>query len=232
MEPARRLYTYLDGSPWQQALAASLNSPEFLSFAQFLDQERASGEVYPAEADTFRAFLLTPPAQVKVVLLGQDPYHGPDQAHGLCFSVPQGVSAPPSLRNILKELLADTGIDAHGCTNLSNWGRQGVLLLNTVLTVRAADPASHAGLAWESVTDAAIRAINASQRSVVFLLLGGHAQKKANLIDSGKHIVLSAPHPSPLSAHRGFFGSKIFTRVNAALVATGQDPINWSLISE
>jgi uracil-DNA glycosylase len=232
MDPKQRLIALLNGSPWQETLSGALASPEFHTLAHFVDAERASGDVFPAEADTFRAFMLTPPAKVKVVLLGQDPYHGPGQAHGLCFSVPQGVPAPPSLRNILKELAADTGTHTQGLTNLTNWGQQGVLLLNAVLTVRSAEPASHAGHGWESVTDAAIRALNLSQNTIVFLLLGGHAQKKSELIDATRHTILAAPHPSPLSAHRGFFGSKIFTRVNAALMATGQDPIDWTLVPE
>ena len=177
----------------------------------------------------FAALHLTPLAAVKVVILGQDPYHGAGQAHGLCFSVREGVAAPPSLVNILKELRDDLGIDppSHGC--LDAWARQGVLLLNTTLTVRARQAASHQGKGWETFTDAVIRAVDAKPERVVFILWGSSARKKKALVDTSKHVVIESPHPSPLSAYRGFFGSRPFSRVNALLEQQGAAPVDWSL---
>jgi uracil-DNA glycosylase len=185
--------------------------------------------VYPAHDEVFAALHLTPFAEVKAVILGQDPYHGPDQAHGLCFSVRPGVRPPPSLQNIFKELEADLGIPppSHGC--LDSWARQGVLLLNASLTVRAGKAASHQGKGWETFTDEVLRTVNTKQERVVFILWGASARRKKALIDTGRHVVIESPHPSPLSASSGFFGSRPFSRANAALVEAGREPIDWSL---
>jgi uracil-DNA glycosylase len=210
-------------------LGDQLRQPYFHTLEQFLSQERQEHTVYPPEPDVFNALKLTPYDDVKVLILGQDPYHGDSQAHGLAFSVRPGVTPPPSLRNILKELHDDVGcpMPKNGC--LEPWARQGVLLLNTVLTVRAHEPNSHRGKGWEKFTDAAIAAVNAKAEPVVFVLWGGPAQKKLSLIDTSKHTVLKSPHPSPLSAKSGFFGSRPFSAVNAALQADGQQPIDWCL---
>jgi uracil-DNA glycosylase len=185
--------------------------------------------VYPAHDEVFAALHLTPFAEVKAVILGQDPYHGPDQAHGLCFSVRPGVRPPPSLQNIFKELEADLGIPppSHGC--LDSWARQGVLLLNASLTVRAGKAASHQGKGWETFTDEVLRTVNTKQERVVFILWGASARRKKALIDTSRHVVIESPHPSPLSASSGFFGSRPFSRANAALVEAGREPIDWSL---
>ncbi len=185
--------------------------------------------MYPPAGQLFRALELTPADAVRVVLLGQDPYPSPGQAHGLCFSVPEGVPPPPSLRNILKELHEDIGVDAAG-TDLSGWARQGVLLLNVVLTVRAGEPGSHRGRGWERFTDAVIRAVSDDAGPTVFLLWGADARAKRPLIDEDPHTILTAPHPSPLSAWRGFFGSAPFSRANAALARAGRGQIDWSRI--
>lgn len=185
--------------------------------------------IYPPVERVFRALELTPLRTVRVVLLGQDPYHGPGQAHGLAFSVPPGVPKPPSLRNLLHELHDNVGVPVPEHGALTSWARRGVLLLNTVLTVREGEPASHAGLGWERFTDAVLQRVAAKRSPVVFLLLGNHAQKKVASIDLGAHPVVTAPHPSPLSAWRGFFGSRVFSRVNAHLVEAGCDPLDWSL---
>ncbi|MFP5384329.1 MAG: uracil-DNA glycosylase [Gammaproteobacteria bacterium] len=215
-------------SGWKQALAAEFASDYMAELRAFLRAEKQGGKVvYPPGADIFSAFNLTPFDQVKVVILGQDPYHGPDQAHGLCFSVRPGVDIPPSLVNIYKELESDLGITppAHG--HLEKWAAQGVLLLNAVLTVRAHQAASHAGRGWERFTDAAIAALNAQREHLVFMLWGSHAQKKGAVIDRKRHLVLTAPHPSPLSAYRGFFGCRHFSRANDYLVRHGMAPIDW-----
>ena len=183
---------------------------------------------YPAGKDLFKAFNLTPLDQLKVVILGQDPYHGPNQAHGLCFSVPESIKPPPSLINIFKELTDDLGIKTERANgNLESWARQGVFLLNTTLTVEKSKPLSHQKLGWDIFTDKVISVINEVKDHVVFILWGSFAQNKKDLIDSNKHLILTAPHPSPLSAHRGFFGSKPFSKTNAFLVSKQIDIIDW-----
>jgi len=197
--------------------------------ARFVAHERGGGDVYPPAAAVFRALELTSYDAVRVVLLGQDPYHDEGQAHGLCFSVPRGVKPPPSLANIYKELAADVGFRApsHGC--LEPWARQGVLLLNAVLTVRAHAPASHKDRGWERFTDAVLRALNERDAPVVFVFWGGYARKKARLIDASRHTLLESAHPSPLSARNGFFGSRPFSAIDAALRRIGEAPIAWQL---
>lgn len=199
----------------------------------FLRDEKAKGkQIFPHSSNWFRALDLTPPDDVRVVILGQDPYHGPGQAHGLCFSVQRGVPAPPSLKNIFREIGEDLGIapPAHG--SLEHWARQGVLLLNTALTVEAGQAASHRGKGWEKFTDAVIRTVARKSEPVVFLLWGRHAGEKAALIENegaGRHLILTAPHPSPLSAYNGFFGCRHFSQANRFLEETGRAPIDWSL---
>lgn len=214
---------------WLQWLEAEFGAPYFADLKRFLVTERARHTVYPRGGDILRAFQLTPFDAVRVVILGQDPYHGPGQAHGLCFSVPDGVPAPPSLQNILKEIQRDHGDFQPRNGDLSPWAAQGVLLLNTTLTVRAGEPASHAGRGWERFTDAAISALSRERSGIVFLLWGRHAQSKEALIDPDRHYVLKAPHPSPLSAHRGFLGCGHFRQANEILEAQGGVPINWTL---
>ena len=214
---------------WRRSLGPELRQAYFQELAEFVDRERVEHAVYPPEPDVFNAYKFTPLEQVKTVLLGQDPYHDEGQAHGLCFSVRPGVRPPPSLVNILKELHADQGcpIPTHGC--LEHWARQGVMLLNAVLTVRAHQPHSHKGKGWEKFTDATIRAVNERPDPTVFILWGAPAQKKLALIDAKRHAVVTAAHPSPLSARRGFLGSRPFSRVNAALKAAGEKPIDWCI---
>jgi uracil-DNA glycosylase len=214
---------------WNPLLRGEFEKPYWQELQRFVAAERASGPVFPEHADVFAALHLTPYADVRVLILGQDPYHGPGQAHGLCFSVQEGVPAPPSLLNILKELESDLGCPrpAHGC--LEAWAREGVLLLNAVLTVRARSAASHAGKGWETFTDEVIRAVDAKEERVVFILWGGYARKKKALIDTSRHVVIESAHPSPLSAHNGFLGSRPFSRANAALEAAGRTPIRWCL---
>ena len=183
----------------------------------------------PPHEEVFAALHLTPFADVKVLVLGQDPYHGPGQAHGLCFSVRRGVPAPPSLGNIYKELQDDLGVEAPGHGNLEAWARQGVLLLNTSLTVRAHKAASHQGHGWETFTDAVIESVNAKSERVVFILWGAAARKKRSFVDTTRHVIIESPHPSPLSAHRGFLGSRPFSAANAALVEAGREPVDWAL---
>jgi uracil-DNA glycosylase len=184
--------------------------------------------VYPAHDEVFAALHHTPYAQVKVVLLGQDPYHGPGQAHGLCFSVRHGVAVPPSLQNMFKELRDDLGIAIPSHGNLTSWAQRGVLLLNTTLTVRAGSAGSHHGKGWETFTDEVIRVVN-QREFVVFVLWGANARRKKLLIDTARHTIIESAHPSPLSAHNGFFGSRPFSRINAALQAAGVEPVDWSL---
>ncbi|PIT51560.1 uracil-DNA glycosylase [Snodgrassella alvi] len=216
---------------WHQAIGAEKQQPYFQHILEVVRAERLAGKViYPPAQDVFNAFKATEFAQVKVVILGQDPYHGPQQAHGLSFSVRQGIAIPPSLVNIYKELADDIPgfhIPQHGY--LQHWAEQGVLLLNTVLTVRAGQAHSHAELGWEIFTDKVIAVLNAEREHIVFMLWGSHAQKKGAMIDRHKHLVLSAPHPSPLSAYRGFFGCKHFSKANAYLQEHGMTPIDWQL---
>jgi uracil-DNA glycosylase len=215
---------------WLELLQAEFDQPYMAHLKNFLLAERHAGKrIFPAGSNWFRALDLTPLDRVKVVILGQDPYHGPGQAHGLCFSVPNGVRPPPSLVNIYKELESDLGIrrPAHGF--LEHWARQGVLLLNSVLTVEMGIAASHRDRGWERFTDAVIRLVNAKDTPVVFMLWGSYAQKKAAFVDEARHLVLKAPHPSPLSAHSGFLGCKHFSKANAFLESHGMQPIDWAL---
>ncbi|MGM9786055.1 MAG: uracil-DNA glycosylase [Candidatus Cryptobacteroides sp.] len=214
---------------WKNALAAEFEKPYFESLVRFLHQEKASGKrVYPPGSQIFKAFELTPVPQVKVVILGQDPYHGPGQAMGLSFSVPDNVPPPPSLKNIFKEIEDDLGIKMSGYPNLEKWARQGVLLLNAVLTVRGGEAASHSRIGWEEFTDAVIRYISDNCEGVVFLLWGNFARSKRDLIDTSRHHVLEAAHPSPL-ARGAFFGCKHFSKTNSLLAAQGRTPIDWQL---
>jgi uracil-DNA glycosylase len=214
---------------WNPVLRGEFAKPYWQELQRFVAEERARTDVYPPPDQVFAALHLTPHAEVKVLILGQDPYHGPGQAHGLCFSVQPGVPAPPSLVNILKELHDDLGVAPpdHGC--LEAWARQGVLLLNATLTVRSRQAASHQGKGWETFTDEVIRAVNAKPERVVFILWGASARKKRALIDTTRHVVIESAHPSPLSAHNGFFGSRPFSRANAALVEAGREPVDWGL---
>ncbi|WMC11533.1 uracil-DNA glycosylase [Oceanimonas pelagia] len=216
---------------WSEVLGPEKQQPYFQQTMQAVTAARRAGkDIYPPEADVFNALKLTELAQVKVVMLGQDPYHGPGQAHGLCFSVRPGVRVPPSLRNMYKELENDIpGFEIPNHGFLESWARQGVLMLNTVLTVEKGKAHSHARLGWETFTDKVIQAVNDHCEGVVFLLWGSHAQKKGSHIDRQRHHVLSAPHPSPLSAHRGFFGCRHFSQANQLLMAQGASPINWQL---
>lgn len=214
---------------WRQQLAAELEQPYFAELERFLAEERATQTIFPPEDEVFTAFELTPFEQVKVFLLGQDPYPSPGHAHGLCFSVKPGVKPPQSLKNIYKELNADLGcpIPEHG--NLSAWAAQGMLMINAVLTVRAGKANSHKNKGWEKFTDAVIRKVNDKPERVVFLLWGAFAQKKRRLIDEDRHAVIIGTHPSPLSAHNGFFGSKPFSAINLALEQGGREPIDWTI---
>lgn len=216
---------------WSDVLGQEKLQPYFQETLNFVRNERESGKIiYPPAADVFNAFKYTEFSDVNVVILGQDPYHGPNQAHGLCFSVLPGVATPPSLVNIYKELKRDIPefeIPAHGY--LLSWAQQGVLLLNTVLTVEAGKAHSHAKTGWEQFTDRVIAALNEHREGIVFLLWGSHAQKKGQYIDRNKHHVLMAPHPSPLSAHRGFLGCGHFSRTNQLLQEAGKQPVNWQI---
>ncbi|MBR0553074.1 uracil-DNA glycosylase [Stakelama marina] len=219
---------------WREPLSDQFEQPYMADLKRFLLAERAAGKrIFPAGGEWFGALDLTPLEQVRVVILGQDPYHGPGQAHGLCFSVRPGVRTPPSLVNIYKELRDDLGIAPARHGHLEHWARQGVLLLNSVLTVEMAKAASHRGRGWERFTDAVVRQVAAKEAPVVFLLWGSHAQKKADFIASvergGRHLVLKAPHPSPLSAHTGFFGCRHFSKANAFLEERGRGSIDWAL---
>ncbi len=214
---------------WNPVLRAELDQPYWGELQDFVRDERAHHAVYPPHDEVFAALHLTPLAEVKVVILGQDPYHGPGQAHGLCFSVRHGVAIPPSLRNIHTELSSDLGIDPPDHGDLTSWAQHGVLLLNTTLTVRAHQAASHQGHGWERFTDQVIRVVADHPEPVVFILWGNAARKKAELVDTSRHTVIASPHPSPLSAHRGFFGSRPFSRTNAALEAAGRAPVDWSI---
>ncbi|MBR1576380.1 MAG: uracil-DNA glycosylase [Bacteroidales bacterium] len=216
-------------SSWKQALQSEFGQPYFAELVRFLHQEKQAGRViFPPGGQIFKAFELTPLDQVKVVILGQDPYHGYGQAMGLSFSVPQGVPAPPSLKNIFKEIEDDLGIRMSGSPDLQPWARQGVLLLNAILTVRSGEAASHSGIGWQPFTDAVIRCISDRCEGVVFLLWGNFARSKRALIDTSRHYVLEAPHPSPL-ARGAFFGCRHFSQANQLLAAQGKTPINWQL---
>lgn len=216
---------------WNPILRGEFTKPYWQDLQAFVRSERANGPVFPPVDKVFSALHLTSYAETRVLILGQDPYHGPRQAHGLCFSVSREVDIPPSLVNIHKELHDDLGcpIPAHG--NLEHWARQGVLLLNAVLTVRAHQANSHANKGWETFTDEVIRAVNAKTDRVVFILWGAYARKKKPLIDTGpgRHVIIESAHPSPLSARNGFFGSRPFSRANTALVEAGRTPIDWAI---
>ncbi|WP_075291174.1 uracil-DNA glycosylase [Pararhizobium arenae] len=215
---------------WKLALSGEFSQPYMADLKAFLLEQKTQGKViFPRGSEYFRALDLTPLDKVRVVILGQDPYHGEGQAHGLSFSVKPGVRIPPSLVNIFKELQSDLGLKpaAHGF--LEYWAQQGVLLLNSVLTVERSMAASHQGKGWERFTDAIIRAVNEQTHPVVFILWGSYAQKKAAFVDRSRHLVLTSPHPSPLSAHNGFFGSRPFSRANDFLVSKGSSPIDWTL---
>jgi len=214
---------------WKELLKDEFSAPYFIALKQFLVEEKKKHVVYPPGHLIFNALNLVPPDQVKAVIIGQDPYHGPGQAHGLCFSVPEGIKPPPSLVNIFKELQSDLGIPFPSHGNLTSWAQQGVLLLNAVLTVRAHEPRSHAGKGWEKFTDAVIRNLSAHREGIVFMLWGNDARTKEPLIDTGKHYVLRAAHPSPYSASNGFFGCKHFSKTNEILRSHGIPEINWQL---
>lgn len=212
---------------WKKALASEFEKDYFVRLTDFVRQEYKQTAVYPPGRLIFNAFNLCPFDKVKVVIIGQDPYHGPGQAHGLCFSVNDGVPFPPSLQNIFKEIHDDLGTPMPASGNLTRWAEQGVLLLNATLTVRAHQAGSHQRRGWEEFTDAAIRALAEQKEHLVFILWGSYAQKKGAFIDRNKHLVLTSVHPSPLSAYNGFFGNKHFSRTNEYLVAHGETPINW-----
>lgn len=212
---------------WNPLLRDEFGKPYWERLQRFVAEERRHHRVHPPADQVFAALHRTPHAEVRVVILGQDPYHGPGQAHGLCFSVPDGVPPPPSLRNILAELESDLGIPAPPSGNLQRWADQGVLLLNTTLTVRSGAPASHQRRGWETFTDQVIRVVDAKPERVVFILWGAAARRKRALIDPARHVTIESAHPSPLSASRGFFGSRPFSRANAALLEAGRDPVDW-----
>lgn len=212
---------------WKKHLAPEFEKDYFVRLTNFVRQEYQTTTVYPPGRLIFNAFNLCPFDQVKVVIIGQDPYHGPGQAHGLCFSVNDGVPFPPSLQNIFKEIQSDLGTPIPTTGNLTRWANQGVLMLNATLTVRAHQAASHQRQGWEEFTDAAIRILAEERENLVFILWGAYAQKKGAFIDRNKHLVLASAHPSPLSAYNGFFGNKHFSRANEYLIAHGQQPIQW-----
>ena len=212
---------------WKQSLANEFAKPYFEELVSFVRQEYKSQTVYPPGSLIFNAFNRCSLSDVNVVIIGQDPYHGPNQANGLCFSVSEGIRKPPSLVNIFKELREDVGIEIPDSGNLERWADQGVLLLNATLTVKAASPGSHQNKGWEEFTDAVIHLVNDQTENTVFILWGAYAQKKGEFIDRSKHLVIESAHPSPFAAHRGFFGSKPFSRTNAYLEANGKKPIAW-----
>ena len=218
------------GNDWDEHLQGEFDKPYYLALRQFLIGEYRQYAVYPDMHDIFNALKYTAFADVKAVILGQDPYHGPGQAHGLCFSVQKGVEPPPSLQNIFKELMQDVGIAKPTHGELTCWAKQGVLLLNTVLTVRAHEPNSHKGKGWEILTDRIISELNNKQTPVVFLLWGANARGKKALITNPLHVKLETVHPSPLSAYNGFFGCRHFSKTNAILEASGQTPIDWNVV--
>ncbi|OQW69226.1 MAG: uracil-DNA glycosylase [Proteobacteria bacterium ST_bin12] len=217
-------------STWLAVIGDELEKPYMQALRHFLKAEKAAGKViFPPSPLIFNAFNHTPFEQVRVVIIGQDPYHGPNQAHGLSFSVPNGVALPPSLMNIFKEISTDLGVKISRNGDLTPWANQGVLLLNATLTVEQSNAGSHQGKGWEAFTDAAITALNAHREGLVFVLWGSYAQKKGAFIDESKHLVLKSVHPSPLSAHRGFFGNRQFSSINQYLIQQGQTPINWQI---
>ncbi len=217
------------GNSWDEILKGEFDKDYYLKLREFLKQEYGSKVIYPNMYDIFNALKFTPYEDVKAVILGQDPYHEPGQAHGLCFSVQKGVQKPPSLVNIFKELQDDLGIDPPSHGNLESWAKNGVLLLNTVLTVRRGAAGSHRGKGWEIFTDQVIQHLNAREKPMVFILWGGFAKSKESLITGRQHCIIKSVHPSPLSAHRGYFGGKYFSRTNAFLQSAGQEPIDWSI---
>jgi uracil-DNA glycosylase len=215
---------------WLQKLQPEFDAPYMIALKNFLTVERDAGKViYPKASEWFTALNTTPLHHVRVVILGQDPYHGEGQAHGLCFSVRQGVRPPPSLLNIFKEMQTDLGLTPPRHGNLEHWAQQGVLLLNSVLTVQANTAASHAGKGWEKFTDAVIREVNTLPHPVAFILWGNYAQKKAAFVDAAKHHIIKSAHPSPLSAHNGFFGSRPFSKANTFLITQGKQAVEWKL---
>lgn len=214
---------------WKEALQSEFDKPYFVELVRYLHEQKREGcTIYPPGPQIFKAFELTPVDDVKVVILGQDPYHGPGQAMGLSFSVPDGIATPPSLRNIFKEVESDLGIEMSGRPNLENWARQGVLLLNAILTVRAGAPASHSAIGWQQFTDSVIKYLSDKRQGIVFMLWGAFARSKAELIDHDRHLVLEAAHPSPL-ARGAFFGCRHFSRANEYLLSQGKEPIDWRL---
>ena len=216
------------GNDWDEILAPEFKKPYYLALREFLKYEYYHYTVYPDMNDIFNAFRYTPYGDTRVVILGQDPYHQPEQAHGLCFSVREGTPPPPSLKNIFKELKSDLGIDAPTCPELTGWARQGVLLLNTTLTVRKGSPQSHKGHGWEIFTDKVITLLSEREEPVVFILWGGNARAKKALINTRRHKIIESAHPSPLSAYNGFFGSRPFSRANEYLISIGEAPIDFS----
>ncbi|MDO4758712.1 MAG: uracil-DNA glycosylase [Rikenellaceae bacterium] len=212
---------------WKALLQEEFEKPYFRTLTDFVREEYATRRIYPRGSNIFRAFDKCPLDRLKVVIIGQDPYHGPGQANGLCFSVGEGVPFPPSLRNILQEVADDTGAPIPTSGNLDRWAEQGVLLLNAVLTVREHEAASHAGRGWEQFTDAVVQRINERKQGVVYLLWGSYAQKKGAMVDSARNCILKSVHPSPLSVYRGFWGCKHFSKANEYLINQGQTPINW-----
>ncbi|MEI6576829.1 MAG: uracil-DNA glycosylase [Bacteroidota bacterium] len=214
---------------WKEILQEEFQKEYFLDLKKFLLEEKQKFKVYPSGKLIFASFNLTPFDQVKVVILGQDPYHGPGQAHGLCFSVPEGVAFPPSLRNIFKEIHDDVGLPISDSGNLESWARQGVLLLNATLTVRANEAGSHQNRGWERFTDKVIIELSNKKNGLVFILWGNYAKAKRALIDASRHHILTAPHPSPLSSYQGFFGCKHFSQTNELLIKEGENPVNWGV---
>lgn len=212
---------------WKLLLQEEFDKPYFEELTRFVREEYANGTIYPAGKNIFRAFDKCPVDKLKVVIIGQDPYHGPGQANGLCFSVNDGVVFPPSLQNIFKEISSDIGTPTPQSGNLDRWAEQGVLLLNAVLTVRAHQAASHAGKGWEQFTDAVVRIINEQKEGLVYMLWGSYAQRKGQIADPARNLILKSVHPSPLSVYRGFFGCKHFSQANEYLVSRGQEPIIW-----
>ena len=213
---------------WASVLRDTIDAPAFADLRRFVAEERKVQRVFPPEDQVFAAFAATPFASTKVLLLGQDPYHGEGQAHGLCFSVPRGVARPPSLANLFRELISDLGVPEPNHGDLGAWARRGVLLLNATLTVREGEPGSHAGHGWELLTDAVVRALSARERPLVFVLFGASAKRKRALVGT-RHRVVERAHPSPLSAHRGFLGTRPFSEIEGALAELAHDPIDWSL---